>query len=147
METKTSDVIQICEDVHYLGIDMRRAKEAAERLSTSFEPSDHPWNQSFRQSVRHPLLVSTHDFPRYFQKLFARFLLNIRSHLRGRVSMHSLGTVCCIQHRVSGSILCPLAQPKKAIGLEPQGRKSTTLMLQCPSVRSCSRGCGVPGSF
>ena len=24
-----------------------------------------------------------------------------------------------MQHRVSGSILCPLAQPKKAIGLEP----------------------------
>src|ERR1035437_10090795 len=30
------------------------------------------------------------------------------------------GTLCAVvQHRVSGSILCPLGYPKKAIGLEP----------------------------
>jgi hypothetical protein len=28
-----------------------------------------------------------------------------------------------------------------------QGRKSTALMLHCPLVRPCSRGCGVPRSF
>ena len=37
--------------------------------------------------------------------------------------MHSLGAPRAVmQHRVSGSILCPLAQPKKAIGLEPHTR-------------------------
>src|SRR5437870_6731252 len=42
-----------------------------------------------------------------------------------RESIHALirHLVCCgMQHRVSGSILCPLAQPKKAIGLDPETR-------------------------
>jgi len=35
--------------------------------------------------------------------------------------MHSLGVPCAaVEHRVSGSILCPLGQPKKAVGLESQ---------------------------